>query len=73
MPIYLNLSTVTGESKANKHVGWVEPTSLSLSFRGEVKHLSEVSCTKNVDSTSALMRLSVTGKHRRWVAKAQLA
>ena len=59
MPIYLNLSTVTGESKANKHVGWIELTSLSRSL----KNVSEVSCTKNVDSTSAtLMRLSISGK-----------
>ena len=63
MPIYLKLSTVTGESNAKRHVGWIELTSLSLSFRGEVKDVSEVSCTKNVDSTSAtLMRLSVSGK-----------
>lgn len=64
MPIYLKLSTITGESKAKRHVGWIELTSLSLSSTREVKNkISEVKCTKNMDSTSAtLMRLSVSGK-----------
>lgn len=62
MPIYLKLNTVTGESKAKGHVGWIELTSFAFGeSRGQ--EISEASCTKNPDSTSVtLARLALDGK-----------
>ena len=69
MPIYLKLGTVRGESKAEKHEGWIELDTFSFverrtSDRSDQNDTSsDVSCTRTADSTSVTLRqLSASGR-----------
>jgi type VI protein secretion system component Hcp len=80
MPIYLNLETVEGESKARGHQGWIElnsclweTTRTSTREQHDTRDDSdqnatphEATCTREADSTSVtLSRLSQTGQPQR--------
>jgi type VI protein secretion system component Hcp len=69
MPIYLNLRIVRGESTADGYEGWIELDTFSIDPSGARRDLdgstkaTEISCTKQLNSTSVLLRqLSDTKK-----------